>query len=199
MPASSDTTLQNLIDAARAGDPLAKTALIDHASDRLLRLTRKMFHSFPQLRRWEQTDDVFTKSLLRLHRALENVEVVSVHDFFRLAARRIRYELLDLKKHYYGPEGEAKNHHTDHQPSDDAGGSIDRGLGEPENLDDWSAFHETIERLDDEGREMFDLLFYEKLSQEDAAQVLGVSVRTVKRRWQEAKRRLAEALRDTTG
>ena len=38
-----------------------------------------------------------------------------------------------------------------------------------------------------EHRELFDLLYYSGLSQEEAAEVLGVSERTVKRRWRSAK------------
>jgi len=58
-PVASDTELQNLIDKRLDGDPGAHDALLNHACDRLLKLTRKMFHTYPQLRRWEQTDDVF--------------------------------------------------------------------------------------------------------------------------------------------
>jgi RNA polymerase sigma-70 factor (ECF subfamily) len=38
------------------------------------------------------------------------------------------------------------------------------------------------------------LLFYEGLTQEEAATVLGVSLRTLKRRWQSARCRLHDAL-----
>ena len=53
MAAGSDTQLQGLVDLARQGDEGAKALLVDHACDRLLRLTRTMFHGFPGLRRWE--------------------------------------------------------------------------------------------------------------------------------------------------
>ena len=38
------------------------------------------------------------------------------------------------------------------------------------------------------------LIFYEALNQEEAAKVLGVSLRTLKRRWQSARCRLHTAL-----
>jgi RNA polymerase sigma-70 factor (ECF subfamily) len=47
-----------------------------------------------------------------------------------------------------------------------------------------------------EKRQAFDLLFYQGLSQEESAAVLGVSVRTLKRRWREARLDLAEAMRE---
>lgn len=194
MPADSDTHLQRLVDQARGGDPDATTRLIERACGRLLKLTRKMFHAYPALQRWEQTDDVFQNSLLRLHHALANVEVESVRHFFNLAGEMVRRELLDLKKHHFGALGDAKNHHTDHQPSDDTGGALAQTAAEPESLDRWEGFHAGVDALPDETREVVNLLYYEGLTQQEAAEVLGVSVRTVKRRWQEAKLRLHEVL-----
>ena len=55
MPSGSDTQLQSLIDLAKSGDSQAKDLLLNHACDRLLRLTRRMFRSYPVLRRWEGT------------------------------------------------------------------------------------------------------------------------------------------------
>lgn len=199
MPAGSDTQLQGLIDLAKKGDKSAKSLLIDHASERLLKLTRKMFHGFPGLRRWEQTDDVFQNSLIRLHRALATVELESVRHFFNLAAEIIRRELLDLKKHHYGPHGGGANHHTDHCPPDESGGTLSRTADEPEDLSMWGEFHERVSRLSEEHRELVNMLFYEGLRQEEAAAILGISIRTLKRRWQEAKQQLHEKLCDESG
>lgn len=199
MPVGSDTQLQGLIDLAAAGDPRAKTLLLDHACERLLKLTRKMFRGYPGLRRWEATDDVFQNSLLRLHRALADVQVESVRHFFNLAAVQIRRELLDLKKHHFGPEGVATNHHTDHQPSDDRGGSLSHTADEPDDLSQWSEFHDRVGRLPEEHREVVNLLFYEGLTQDEAAEILGISNRTLKRRWQEAKLQLHEELCEGSG
>jgi len=195
---ATDTALQALI-ARSLEDAAARSALIDHACDRLLRLTRKMFHARRDLRRWEMTDDVFQCAMLRLHRALAEVKPESVRHFFNLAALMIRRELLDLAKHHFGPNGAAANHHTDGQPADDPGGAAHdhaEAAGEPEDLEDWSAFHAQVEKLPDEEREVVGLLFYKGLSQEEAAQLLGVSLRTVKRRWQSARCTLHEALNE---
>ena len=91
-----DTQLQALIERAASGDVRARAALIDHACERFLRLTRKMFHDgFAKLRRWEQTDDVFQAAMLRLHAALVAVRVESVRHFLNLGAVMIRRTLLD--------------------------------------------------------------------------------------------------------
>jgi len=199
MPIGSDTQLQNLIELAKSGDPRAKTLLLDHACDRLLRLTRKMFRNYPTLRRWEATDDVFQGALVRLHRALGSVDLQSVRHFFNLAGVQIRRELLDLVKHHLGPAGAARHHHTDHQPSDQAGGSLHAVLEAPEDLSMWSEFHMRVNALADEHKEVVNLLFYEGLSQEEAATLLNVSLRTIKRRWQEAKIILQEKISDGSG
>jgi RNA polymerase sigma factor (sigma-70 family) len=51
-----------------------------------------------------------------------------------------------------------------------------------------------VERLPEEYREVFGLIWYNGLTHEEVAEVLGVSVRIVKRRWQEARIALARAL-----
>src|SRR5207244_829955 len=65
---------------------------------------------------------------------------------------------------------------------------------EPTRLAAWSAFHEAVEKLPDEEREVFDLLWYQGLAHAEAAELLGVAERTVGRRWQEARLHVAEAL-----
>jgi len=193
---ASDTQLQLLIDKVLEGDEAARSALLDHACDRLLRLTRKMFHARPDLRRWEMTDDVFQNAMLRLHRALAEVKPESVRHFFNLAALQIRRTLLDLAKHHLGPHGQGTKHHTDGQPADDEGGSLHDRAEQPEDLEAWSAFHAQVEVLPDEEKEVVNLLFYEALNQEEAASVLGVSLRTVKRRWHSARCRLRQQLNE---
>ena len=187
---SSDTQIQSLIERVQKGAPGSQEALLDHACERLLRLTRKMLGNYPNLRRWEQTDDVFQNSMLKLHRSLEKVELESVRHFFNLAAVHIRRELVDLSRHHFGPEGIGKKHHTDQQAPDETGGRVHAIAEEPEDLAEWSEFHQRVDRLPEDEREIVNLLFYEGLQQDEAATVLGVSTRTVKRRWQSARLRL---------
>lgn len=199
-PVGGDTQLQNLIDLALAGNASAREALLHHACDRLLRLTRKMFYGYPNLRRWEQTDDVFQNSLVRLHRALAEVRVESVRHFFNLAAVQVRRELFDLAKHHFGPEGGGANYHTDTIPADDHGGSLHDRAEEPDDLSGWHGFHALVEKLPDDEQEVVNLLYYEGLTQDEAARVLGISLRTLKRRWHSAKLKLHEELnRDGQG
>ena len=65
---------------------------------------------------------------------------------------------------------------------------------DPDRLAAWTDFHREVESLPAEEREAFDLLFYQGLSQAEAAAVLDVSERTIKRRWQTARLRLVQTL-----
>ena len=56
-----------------------------------------------------------------------------------------------------------------------AGLGAARGRGRPRDLAAWAEFHAQVERLADEDREAFDLLWYQELSQAEAAALLGVS------------------------
>jgi RNA polymerase sigma factor (sigma-70 family) len=195
----TDTQLQGFLDQSVTGNPAAKEALLNHACDRLLRLTRKMFHGHPGLRRWIQTDDVFQGSLVRLHRALAHTEVRDVRHFFNLSTVQIRRELLDLARKHFGPHGIGRNHHTDFQPADEDGGSVHHLADEPENLEAWEEFHHRVEALPEDEREVFGLLYYEGLEQAEAAKVLGISERTIRSRWTRAKLLLAGELADDSG
>ena len=100
------------LDLMRAGDPSARTRLIDHSCERLRGLARKMLRRYPKVRRWEETDDVFVEAVTRLHRALESVQPESPRHFYNLAATQIRRVLIDLSRRYYGPEGIGSHHDT---------------------------------------------------------------------------------------
>lgn len=192
--------LSLLIERLRFGDASAREEMLHHACERLRRLTRKMFHSYPSLRRWEETDDVYQNAMLRLHRALGAMRVGSVRHFFNLAAQQVRWELLDLAKHHFGPACAGARHHSDGVAPEDRGGKLRDRAEEPEDLADWTEFHAQVEMLPDEEREVVNLIYYEGLGQSEVAELLGVSVRTVKRRWQSARFHLYQAVhRDSEG
>ena len=150
-----------------------------------------MLKGYPRLGRWEQTDDVLQLALVRLHNSLADVQPESVEHFFSLAATQIRRTLIDLGRHHFGPLGQAANHHTDGaNKSDSQVGAIAQHSNEPESLEEWTVFHEAVEQLPADEKGTFDLLWYEGLSQNEAADLLGVNVRTVKRRWRSAKLQL---------
>jgi RNA polymerase sigma-70 factor (ECF subfamily) len=193
MRADQTTILQRCLDRAQAGDEAGRTELIERAQERLRRLTCKMFRDFPRLRPWEEPDDVFQGALLRLCRALEEGTPESLRAFFRLAAVQVRRELIDLARHYFGPGSLAARCDGAADDSSPDCATSNQTL-DPERLAIWTDFHRQVERLPEEEREVFDLLWYQELPQAEAADLLGVDVRTIKRRWQAARLRLHDAL-----
>jgi RNA polymerase sigma-70 factor (ECF subfamily) len=190
--------IERCLDRLRDGDAAARQELLDRTCHRLRQLVRTMLADFPDVRTWEGSDDVLQEALLRLCRALANVAPASARDFFRLAAHHIRWELLDLARHYFGPQGPAANRRRG-----DSGAGPDLAVAaapsscEPERLELWTSFHEQVAALPDDERAIVDLLWYQGLPQAEAAAVLEISERTLKRRWQAARLRLHAALRET--
>jgi RNA polymerase sigma factor (sigma-70 family) len=184
------------LERLRQGDESARAEIIAHTCRRLEALARRMLRHYPRLRRWEQTGDLLQNALLRLHRSLETVRPDSPRQFYGLAATHLRRELIDLTRHHFGPEGGGARHHTEgHGP--EAAGPADRRedtSGEPATLAEWTEFHEKVQLLPQSEREVLDLLWYEGLTQAEAAQVLGVTERTVKNRWRSAKLELQRLL-----
>jgi RNA polymerase sigma-70 factor (ECF subfamily) len=178
-------TTQRLLQRAADGDGAAVDALLRHSCDRLTRLTRRMLGDFRRVKRWADTEDVLQNALLRLLNALRDVKPQTPRDFLALAALQIRRELIDLARHFYGPEGVGANH--DSVAAEDAPHTGPEGPAdarhEPSSLAQWRELHQQIDTLPEDEREVVGLLFYQGLSQAEAAELLSVSVRTVQRRW----------------
>ena len=195
------TLIQGLLDRYAAGDMSAKDELIKHSMERLRRLARKMLRENPAVRRFNETDDVLQNAMMRLHRALETVRPESKDRFVGLAATQIRRELIDLWRHHYGPQGDGANLVADPNMGDSDGvarpmydqGVMDTSAGELPRQD-MERFHTAVGELPDEIREVFEKSFYLDMKQEEIAKELGVSTKTIKRRFRDAKLQLEEKL-----
>ena len=147
-----------------------------------------MLSDFPTVRRWEDTDDILQISALRVHKALTDCRWESPLHFFRLAGLQIRRTLIELARKYGRSSSFAAKHETGFGGAD--------CLEEVEacqersscvSLLEWAEFHEHVETLPDEAKEIFDLIWYAELEQEQIAGLLAISKRTVQRRWREAR------------
>ncbi len=189
----------HLLGQLRSGDEQARSRLIGHAQQRLIHLARKMLRGFPGVRRWEETGDVSQEATIRFDRTLSAMTPESSCHFWNLLTAVIRRVLLDLARHYQGPEGFGANHHTDgagraHAVQGEPLQRHEGTSGEPHSLVEWTQFHEHVEALPDQERDVFNLLWYGGLTQEEAAKELHVALRTVRRRWLSARSLLAKAL-----
>lgn len=182
------TEFRDLLGRVAARDPAARNELLARTYANLERLTQSLLNGYPTVRRWEQTGDVLHRAAQRLLRALEHVRPADPRQFFGLAAEQIRRKLIDLARHYYGRQGIGANHAS-------TPGTAVEPTGGSESLADWQALHEAVAELSDADREVFGLLYYQDMSQAEAAEVLGISVAAVQQRWQRARLRLHDRLR----
>ncbi len=197
----SEVTLavQHCIKRINDGNPHDRAELINLAFERLQRITKKMKSGFDRVGRWEQTDDIAQNASMRLYESLQHVTIIDARHFYRLAALQIRRELIDLCRHYHGRHGVGANHHTQMHVAADASAApqlYERGQmsEDPQRMQQWSEFHETVEKLPENEREIFEMLWYHELPQEEVAELVGLSVRQVKRIWRSAKLRLHDQL-----
>ena len=186
--------LRDWLNLAKQGQVDARNEIIDHACERLRLLARKMLKNYPRVKRWSETDDVLQNAMIRLHRSLAEIQPETPRQFYGLATAQIRRELIDRARCQYGPHGIGANHLTD---GGDAAKKQTNGR-EPESLEAWGRFHESIEHLNEDQREVVGLVWYEGISQPEAAKMLGISLATLKRRWQAARLELFDCLKDVS-
>lgn len=186
--------LQDCFRRMHAGDAIAEDELLRAAGVRLERLARRMLRDFPNVRRCADSDDVLQGAVLRLLRSLRQLDTApaSVRDFLGLAATHIRRELLDLARRC----GTAKRRGDVLLDGTDSSTGFDPEASweDRDELEDWRRFHEAVEKLPIEEREVVGLRFYHGWSEADIAALFGITERTVRRRWAAGCSRLSEVL-----
>jgi RNA polymerase sigma factor (sigma-70 family) len=199
--AAKTTVLVQLLERMQGGDRAACNELVRAFQTRLEHLARKMLHRYPSVGRWVEVEDVLQGSLMRLLRALESVQPTSTRAFFGLAAEQMRRELLDLGRHFYGPQGDGANLAS---VGDDPGASRLR-FEPPDPGDDdgdfdrWCQFHREVEKLPGQEREVVGLIYYHGWTQAQVAELFQVNVRTVRRWWEAALVELHRVLKSEYG
>jgi RNA polymerase sigma-70 factor (ECF subfamily) len=191
-PTFQTTQLHHYLDGIRTGDRQAGEGLARAVQGRLEQLTRCMLRDFPSVRRMTDTDDVLQGSMVRLLRSLHELRPANTREFASLMATHIRRELLDLARRFRRrPDAAAGGGSEEGDPLAEVSAPEDGGA---EDLELWSAFHERVEQLPVEEREVVGLIFYHGWTQAQIAELLDVDERTVRRRWRSACERLIEAL-----
>lgn len=197
-----DERLAGCLKRLAKGDDSARVEILEVCNERLRELSSRLLGKFAKVRRWDNTDDVAQNAAMRLYRALGDTVPDSPRGLMGLMATQIQRELIDLARKHSGPMSYAQNHDTnvarDGEKNgvflvDDAEDAGD-GLEEELPLERWESFHAAVESLPEEHREVFKLVWYLGADRETAAKTLGLSVRTVGRRWQEAREIVARAV-----
>jgi RNA polymerase sigma factor (sigma-70 family) len=203
---SDDSTavLQRQLERAITGDAEARQRLLELTRSRLMSQARRFLHgSYARLEPFAQTDDVVQQLYVKIFQnqdrfwvKADGEPVRTLAEFFGHTSAWMRDVLCDRLRKEYG--------RADNRPAVLAldGGLSDTGPQhelssttlDTEKLQRWTEFHQAAARLPDDLRAVFDLLWYQEMSQAEAAALLGVAVPTVKLRWMKARLQVQQAL-----
>jgi RNA polymerase sigma factor (sigma-70 family) len=190
--ANTTAAVQCYLDELANDEPAEPVvrALLGRAVRRLQQLCATLLHRhYPRLTRPPlnlHSDELLGAVVERLLKALREARPATVREFFALAAQHMRWELNDLARS------------LDQHPRTAA---IDWPLPAPPDSDsalssDCRRIMAVIEDLPTDEREVFDLVRLQGMTQVEAAAVLGVTTRTVKRRLDRGLLLLTERLCD---
>jgi RNA polymerase sigma factor (sigma-70 family) len=171
-------------------EPLVR-AMLDRAVHRLHLLCATLLHrSYPRLTRPPlnmETDELLGAVVERLLKALREARPRTVRQLFALANQHIRWELNDLARRLDNqPTAAALPEGLVPSPASSGSGLTPKGRRMLQAIGD----------LPGDEREAFDLVRIQGMTQVEAAEVLGVSIKTVQRRLTRALLILTEELDD---
>jgi RNA polymerase sigma-70 factor (ECF subfamily) len=193
--ASEQTTavVQRYLDAL-AGDAPADPVIRDllDRSVRRLRLlgATLLYRSYPRLTQPPfnlESDELLSAVVARLLRSLREVRPATVRQFFALATQHMRWELDDLARRL-DQQPAAVELREELVPAVATSGS---GLSPPARR-----ILAAIDALPEDEREVISLVRIQGLTHTEAADLLGVSAKTIQRRLNRGLLSLAELLPD---
>jgi RNA polymerase sigma-70 factor (ECF subfamily) len=180
----------NALAGDQAAEPIVR-ALLDRSVRRLHLLCANLLHR--QYRRLTlpplnlQPDEMLGAVVERLLKAMHSVRPPTVRQFFALVNQHMRWELNDLARRLdEQPACISLDEEKVAAPPSSASGLTPKGY----------RMLESIDKLPEDEREAFDLVRIQGLTQPEAAEVLGVSAKTVQRRLNRAVVLLARELDD---
>jgi RNA polymerase sigma factor (sigma-70 family) len=175
-------------------EPIVR-ALLARAVDRLHLLCASLLHrSYPRLTRGPlnlRSEEMLGAVVERLMKAMRQVRPTNVRQFFALANQHMRWELNDLARRL--DEQAAPIELRDSL----VGAPPEASTASPSQVSPNTArILEAIAGLPEDEREAFNLVRIQGLTQPEAADVIGCSVKTVQRRLNRSLVLLAEAVGD---
>jgi RNA polymerase sigma factor (sigma-70 family) len=190
---STSAAVQRFLDALAEDTPPEPIVreLLDRAVRRLQLLSGALLHrSYPRLTQPPlnlSTDELLGGVVAGLLTAMRTLRPRTVREFFALATQHIRWQLNDLARR------------LDQQPA--VAGLSEEGVPSPPSsgsalTPDARRMLDAIDNLPEDEREAFSLVRIQGLTYPEAAEVVGVSAKTVQRRLNRARVLLAEQLAD---
>jgi RNA polymerase sigma-70 factor (ECF subfamily) len=180
----------NALAGDQPADPIVR-ALLDRSVRRLQLLCANLLHrryrrlTLPPLNL--QPDEMLAAVVERLLKAMRSVHPQTVRQFFALVNQHMRWELNDMARRL-DEQPAAVEVREDMVPAPAGSGSVLTADGH--------RMLEAIDKLPEDEREVFGLVRVQGLRPGEAAEVLGVSIRTVQRRLNRSLVLLAKELND---
>jgi RNA polymerase sigma factor (sigma-70 family) len=179
-----------VVQGDSTADPLVRE-LLARAVRRLQVVCANLLHrSYPRLKEpplYLQADELLSAVVERLLKALEKARPRTVRQFYALANQHMRWELNDLARCLDEQVPEVQLGESNVAAPD--GSESDLGQNARRML-------EAIDSLPEDEREAFGLVRIQGMNKAEAADVLGVSLKTVQRRIQRGLLLLSEKLDD---
>ena len=174
-------------------EPIVRDLIARSANRLHLLCNTLLVRSYPRLTRPPlnlQTDEMLSAVVDRLLRAMRQVRPTNVRQFFALANQHMRWELNDLARRI--------DRQAPARALEDAFVAAPESSG-AELTPNALRMLEAIEGLPEDEREAFDLVRIQGMTQPEAAEVLGVTPKTVKRRLDRGLRLLTGQLGELGG
>ena len=169
-------------------------ALLSSSARRLHSLSATLlYRNYPRLSKPPlnlQAEEMLGGVVERMMKALRKVQPRTVREFFALANQHMRWELNEFARRL---DREA---HAVELRESSVGSAAVTGQDSSQISPNAARMMDAIDALPEDERETFCLVRVQGMTQEDAAEVLGVSMRTVQRRLARSLALLAEQLRD---
>jgi len=176
-----ETLLSELEAAIQSGTAAAQVITLCLA--RMQPYARRMLQRHAGLRRHYDADDLLQSAAIRMHRVLQRNIIESPRHALALAMIQVKREFIDvLRSHTASPQRNVGDRDLDKAAVHDLG------------LQAWEEFHAAVNGLPKPQRDAVHALWYRGLSQEDAAKLLGITDRTLRRHWTAARKSLSRRL-----
>ncbi len=191
----SPSSLGLLLARHKAGEPAAANEIIVHCQERFQQLAHGILGRFANIPPEVETGDVVNELVVRLINTLRQKTFESPAQFLRYASLTIRSKLIDLAKKCRpitagGPGSDTSTPHLLAAISD--------STNEPAKLAQWDEIHTLIDQLPDDERILFDLIYYQDLTQAEVSELLGVPLTTLRTRWLHARANFMRLLGNNT-
>ena len=172
-------------------EPIVR-ALLARSVERLHQLcSRLLYGSYPRLTRPPlnlTSEEMLSALVERLIKALRETRPSTVRQFFALASQHMRWELNDLARRL-DKQAQAIELHESRFPAHEA-------LSQAGPTPNAQRILDAIDSLPEDLNEVFNLVRIQGLTQVEAAEMLGVSPKTIQRRVNRGLVLLAEKLKD---